>query len=50
MKLFDEFKDYSTKGHPELFWRWVGLNGAIVVVISGLTHLGVSFLKYKGIF
>ncbi len=42
-------KNTVTEGHPDIFWKWVMECVAIIVVTLGIAHLGVSFLKYKGV-
>jgi hypothetical protein len=48
-KRFEKCKNYVTEGHPDIFWPWIGWSCAIIIVVLGIAHLGVSFMKYKGI-
>jgi hypothetical protein len=46
---FENCKNYVTDGHPDIFWTLIGWSCAIVVVTIGIAHLGVSFMRYKGL-
>jgi hypothetical protein len=48
-KEFEKCKNYATDGHPDIFWPWISWCCVIIVVVIGIAHLGISFLKYKGI-
>lgn len=48
-KIFKKCKYNATDGHPDIFWSLIGWSCALIVFVLGLSHLGVSFLKYKGI-
>jgi hypothetical protein len=48
-ELFYKYKNGVTDGNPELFWPLMGWSWAIIAFVLGMAHLGVNFLKYKGI-